>query len=331
MKIIDLIESRDKVFNFMYHGTTDKFLKSILKNGLLPIGTSTGFKYVKKPTSKEEPETPSDIDTTAKKIPQAEKIPKTLGRSFGSQQQAFLSFEGGTYITTDIQVAKEAAKAASSIHGGNPILIEISHLITSGIMDEDHVFYRYVTEIINLYKNYARGLEYYDYEKVNSINENFISDPNVINNFLNYAKKSITWGSRMTKKSELIVKEFFVKVAIEVIKLFERRVSGYTPDTCTFTCRDEYSLLIMEKTEIRNLMKNFIDTLKIFEPDGPVRINRPIKFKGNTRIIKITDIEEKKIFYVDQNYLRSIQKIVNSTQTYNPKKLQSSKKTTTPP
>lgn len=39
MKIIDLIESRNKTFTLMYHRTSDKFFKSILTHGLLPIGS----------------------------------------------------------------------------------------------------------------------------------------------------------------------------------------------------------------------------------------------------------------------------------------------------
>lgn len=289
MKIIDLIESRNKVFTLMYHGTTDTFLKNILKNGLMPSGSNIGYRYIKSPTPK--------------------KVPISLPKNFGSSDPIYLSFQGGVYITTDIDTAKEAARSASEIHEGNPILIEILHLTTSGVLDEDHVFRKFLNNILVEYTVRAINIEYYSKQRVKEINKNFISDDKILQNFLNFVKESIKWGSRMTRKSELIIKEFFVKAAIAVIKLFNEVTNGYTPSTCTYYCKQIYLNLLMNEKELRNLIKDFIDTTKVFNPEGPVRITRPIKFKGNTRIIRITDLLERKVFYSDPNYLNSLKQI----------------------
>lgn len=322
MKIIDLIESRNKTFTLMYHGTSDKFLKSILTYGLLPIGSTSGFKYIKKPKSDQdqdqdqETEVNSNIDLKRKKVPQAEKVPQELKRTYGSDNEEYLSFEGAVYITTDIDMAKMAALSASRIHGGEPILIEIIHLSTSGVLDEDHVFRKFLRKILEQYISHAKYSEYYSDERVAEINKAFISDYKIIQDFLNFVKESIKWGSRMTRKSDLIIKEFFIKAANIFINLFNEVKDGYTPSTCTFACKDNFvEKIAMRDNTLRTLMREFIDTLKVFNPEGPIRITRPITFKGNTRIIRITDLKEQKNFYYNQNYLNSLKQIINTNST----------------
>lgn len=318
MKIIDLIESRNKVFTLMYHGTSDKFLKSILTYGLLPIGSTTGFKYIKKPNTDQEQETEINSNTNSKikKVPQAEKVPQELKRTYGSENEEYLSFEGAVYITTDIDMAKMAAMSASTIHGGNPILIEISHLSTSGVLDEDHVFRKVLRKILEQYISHAKYSEYYSDERVAEINKAFITNYNIIKDFLNFVKESIKWGSKMTRKSELIIKEFFVKAAIIFINLFNEVKDGYTPGTCTFVCKENFvEKIAMRDKTLRTLMREFIDTLKVFNPEGPIRITRPITYKGNTRIIRITDLKELKNFYYNQNYLNSLKQIINTNKS----------------
>lgn len=283
MKIIDLLESRPHTFALMYHGTSDKFLKSILQHGLLPSGSDLGYKNIK------EPETA--------------KIIKNVPQTYGSEFPAYLSFPGGVYITPDHDVAKDAANSASNLHGGNPMIIEIIHLKTGGVIDEDNVFNSYVRNIITFYIKYYRNNQNISDDQLNN---KALTDPALLAEFLEFAKRKVKNYSRFTKKSELLIKEFFINVLREVIAIFKDPIYnyGYTPDVCEFECKETFTLKIMAVPKIRALMNDFVDTLKNFNTDGPVRITKPINFKGNTRIIRI--YRGDKTLYIDRQYLNTI-------------------------
>lgn len=295
MKIIDLLESRPNKFVLMYHGTSNKFLKSILKNGLLPVGANLGYKNVKDP----EPDKDSN----------SFDVLKTVKRTYGSEIPAYLSFQGGVYITPDYDIAEDAANSASTIHGGNPMVIEIIHLSTGGVIDEDNVFHSYIRNIISMYVKY-----YKEHKNISDdqLNKQVLADPAFITTFVDFAKNKIKNYSRFTRKSELIIKEFLIEVLKELMRIFQNPLHGYTPDVCEFECKEMFTLKIMEVPTVRELMNNFVDTLKNFMPDGPVRVTKPITFKGKTRIIRIfqpkyyRSKDWAETYYVDPGYNSSL-------------------------
>jgi len=90
----------------LYHGTTSAFLPSIKKFGLLPNTGNRSFGVG----------VDADVGT-----------------------DAYASY-GGVYLTKYVRTAKDAAREAAAIHGGEPIVLTVQYVLGSGGLDEDYVF-----------------------------------------------------------------------------------------------------------------------------------------------------------------------------------------------
>lgn len=116
MRVTQLNEKKKKEVAIMYHGTSDVFLKNILKNGLLakpPKQTYSG-----------EADNP-----------------------FGNSVRTF----GGVYFTSSRRYAEVISRDATEAHGGNPILITLQMVLGNMDIDEDLVTAPLSRSIINYY------------------------------------------------------------------------------------------------------------------------------------------------------------------------------------
>lgn len=117
MRVTQLLnEKKKKEVAIMYHGTSDVFLKSILKNGLLanpPKQTYSG-----------EEDNP-----------------------FGGSVRTF----GGVYFTSSRRYAETIAKDAVEAHGGNPVIVTLQIVLGSMDIDEDLINNPLSHAIINYY------------------------------------------------------------------------------------------------------------------------------------------------------------------------------------
>jgi hypothetical protein len=112
MKISELLESRPREKRIMYHGTTDTFLKSILKYGLIANPPHKGY---------------------------------------GSDAPHHISYPNAIYLTPNLSYAKSAANTVSKMYGGKPIIVAVFHTISSGYVDEDDVTDAYLSKLIYYY------------------------------------------------------------------------------------------------------------------------------------------------------------------------------------
>jgi hypothetical protein len=99
MRLVDLTERNQQKTSLMYHGTSDIYLRSILKQGLLA--------------------TPPD---------------RTYDGEYGNE--GYETY-GGVYLTADHRTAEDAAEHAVDAGGGNPIIITVQYVHGSGHPDED--------------------------------------------------------------------------------------------------------------------------------------------------------------------------------------------------
>lgn len=116
MRVTQLEEKKKKQTAVMYHGTSDVFLKSILKNGLLanpPKQTYSG-----------EEDNP-----------------------FGSSVRTF----GGVYFTSSRKYAETIARDAIEAHGGNPLIVTLQIVLGSMDIDEDLINNPLSRSIVNYY------------------------------------------------------------------------------------------------------------------------------------------------------------------------------------
>lgn len=116
MRVTHLEEKKKKETAIMFHGTSDVFLKSILKNGLLanpPKQTYSGDE----------------------------------GNPFGSSVRTF----GGVYFTSSRRYAEMISKDAIEAHGGNPLIITLQIVLGSMDIDEDLINNPLSKAIINYF------------------------------------------------------------------------------------------------------------------------------------------------------------------------------------
>jgi virulence-associated protein VagC len=96
-----LTERRQQKTGQYYHGTSTKFLRSILKQGLL-----------KNP-------------------------PKRVYSPDGISDEGQRTFPNAVYLTNNFETAQEASIWATDAFGGNPMIVVIQYVYNSGEMDED--------------------------------------------------------------------------------------------------------------------------------------------------------------------------------------------------
>jgi|688.fasta_scaffold01844_32 hypothetical protein len=101
MRAQDFLAEWKKQYRHMMHGTSDAFLRGILKQGLK---FDSGFR-------------------------------SWTGGAEGSNAE--LPSLGGVYFTDKFSTAKKAARAAASKHGGRPIIIDVFVTANYGYADED--------------------------------------------------------------------------------------------------------------------------------------------------------------------------------------------------
>lgn len=102
MKLHDLMERRMQRTKIMYHGTSDVFLQSILKHGLM-----------------------------------ANPPKRVYGGDADDPGPAGYETFGGIYLTDQTSLASSAAQDAREKFGGQPIIVHVQYVLGSGNLDED--------------------------------------------------------------------------------------------------------------------------------------------------------------------------------------------------
>lgn len=175
---------------------------------------------------------------------------------------------GGVYISADENTAIEAAEAAAEIHGGEPIIITISVVTASGTPDEDDVIDRVLKRSYEISKGQYKSIIAPEYEIVKSFKQNFkISDVTIH-----------------------VIKQI-ISTAVKILQ--QEKWDGFVYD------------LLADLRKDSRIEPLIVKLLKTMRPRigyaTNVRITRPIKFKGKTRIIRIEDLKSHKILYSQQH------------------------------
>lgn len=201
---------------------------------------------------------------------------KSFGAGIGDEWESW----GGVYLTSTKVFAEEAAEYAVEIHGGEPIIITVQYVLGSGGLDEDHAnkiifdnFFKssnaneFMSKIIDILKkqykiNYPKN-NYNDFIDLYEIMKPRYAQ------WLNDSPWYATWLKKNPNSKTPIVDPY------DHLDLF----LGYQP--------------------YRYRVEKIINKSKVFPVihDKPkhkdsvnIRITRPIKFKGKTRIVNISQI-----------------------------------------
>jgi hypothetical protein len=266
MRYTELIERRLQKTQIMYHGTSSNLVRSILKNGLLA----------------RPPRKTYDVDT------------------YGTGTASM----GGVYISPDRGFAETIAQEAVGTHGGKPAMVTLQYVLGSGDTDEDEI-----TQHINDAVNYVikqLGQKAPDdaeekYSGLSYWNEGWAVDYMIEN------KQKMS--SAIAKKSvDLLAKYAKVRRVVEpIIQQIVLNLLNHAGQESEY--RDRWNLLRFESyTYVREYEEQLLAKLmKQISVDGAGghnegarRLDRDVKFKGKTRILKIE--VGNKIVYQDPTF-----------------------------
>jgi len=237
MKIVELLEARPREASIMYHGTTSKYLRSIMINGLLANPPQKGF---------------------------------------ASYDDVWTSYDGGVYLTSDIKVAKDAAFEVSSTHGGEPIIVKVKYIKSSGNVDEDTVTTTIFADVYSAYDEQRKNYPNY---------KSFVSG--ILKNTSKKILDDIKQYGTITMKSVSILQKLIEEISAIIEKNIDHSHEYIIQDT------------VMMNSSTRELFKQFIDSIKVFDSlkTSTVRVRKNIGFKGSPRIVEIAKLQNNKVLY----------------------------------
>jgi hypothetical protein len=253
-----------------YHGTSTKYLQSILSQGLIPFPKEKSW----------------DVDPDAS----SDSLDRTT--------------YGGIYVTRNLLTAYSAAWRTAKKTNGNRLVVMIDLQPKSLIADEDDVA-RYFTNYNTLnalfyYKIYKYGTNYTEYlDELEKEKEKFADY------VINKIKSSYDIKNNpnlILRLKELIKNEGYVAAITRIVSYYEN--SGYGNqwhrcwDTREIDIKDIPPLPSKEEGEslFRNFIQKFTKTLKQiatlsdFSQKG--RSLQPIRFSGSNKIVCIIELIE---------------------------------------
>lgn len=177
---------------------------------------------------------------------------------------------GGAYLTSSKNYAERSAGVAVNRKGGEPILVTAQYVMTSGGIDEDILFEHF--EIDRVVRNFIRLNREDFYDRMTTI-------------LYNNLKRVATITAKTIELIELWVTTVYDHVYSSGKQDLEAVASTF-----------------LNSDEMRDLTTQLIDSAKARHVAGLVRLDRPVGFRGKTRILKIENLKTGEIYYQDPNY-----------------------------
>jgi len=270
MKINHLTERKKKIIRTGYHGTSTKFLSSILKNGLMG-----------NPPKRTYPE-PSDTDTSNVTDP------------------GYATFPGGVYLTMKLDKAIEAAGQSLSRFGGRHIVVEVQFVDGSHELDEDEVTAAFFDSLSALIDQ----LNPKPYMNVRNYNVLFgLSTNNSLRLDLeSLFFKKLQKGANLKDNDGKLHdhrKQYIKQLVDYYVDIF---IESLDPKIKLYRAKVEYEFINKSRMDpefvriISNIMRLF--SFKSFSnTNTTLRIGRSVGFKGKTRIVKIFNPYSNQVYY----------------------------------
>lgn len=256
MLLIDLFETRMQRTQLMYHGTASSLVPSILKFGLV-----------------------------------AEPPKRTYSRDTDVEQQGYDSY-GGVYLSKDIDLAKDAAHTAAKAHGGDPVLITVQYVLTSGTVDEDEITALFLSALLHEFDTYNMKSVA---EQINRYRSTIERD--VLNLIVNYKTRSMmnyhpTGEIQFTPDTVAQFRTIISKSLDVLVDSAEE-----TPETDGGYYIEYYLLPKLRYNSVYDRAITQLFKLLRSRNSTTVRVARNVGFKGKTRILSIQNLKTKKMLY----------------------------------
>lgn len=270
--LVERYAGSKKLRGIWYHGTSTKYLQSILSQGLIPFPKEKSWEV--------DPDASSDsLDRTT---------------------------YGGIYVTRNLLTAYSAAWRTAKKTNGNRLIVMIDLQPKSLIADEDDVA-RYFTNYNKLnalfyYKIYKYGTKYTEYlDGLEKEKEKFANE--IINKIKNsYEIKDNP--NLILRLKELIKNEGYVAAITRIVSYYDNSGYGNQWHRCWDTEEIDINDIpkLPSKEEGEGLFRYFIQkftrtlkqiaTLSDFSQKG--RSLQPIRFSGGNKIVCIIELLEKR-------------------------------------
>jgi hypothetical protein len=272
MRFQEITERQQQRTELMYHGTSSNLVPSILKNGLLA----------------RPPKKTYDVDT------------------FGSETASM----DGVYVADDPEFAKTIAEEAVEVHGGEPAMVTLQYVKNSADVDEDNLISAIADAMLKVVTELAK--------QAPDLGQNvrdFTDEPKQENPYSSLDYPQQGWATdEMIKKADSAARKI-ATIALEILRKESKPRQGsellIAKIAKTLLVRagklkdisDRRDALRYSAFEtIRDSMPDLLDKLqRQVSPDGTQgqhgarRIDRDVKFKGKTRILKI-EIGNRQIY-----------------------------------
>jgi mRNA-degrading endonuclease YafQ of YafQ-DinJ toxin-antitoxin module len=265
-----LLEKKKKQLAVMYHGTSDVFLQSILKNGL-----------------KANPN---------KRTYDSNTLP--------NQDRGYDTFKGAVYLSKSIDVAHDGMIRAVDVHGGHGMVIKVQYVIGSEETDEDSI-----TTLLqfkfNLISDDMTVLEFLEF---NTQRRNYatnvdkmvkIIQPSTNFREVNHQAKTLI---KQLYDYILMSTNYIYQNQSKYQDILMRIDLGDTPMRNYIT--DTFLEINRHNPVFESIMSRLMRQLS---PSGnsTIRIARDIGFSGDTKIIEIRDYDEGLLY--PQSQKQSVQ------------------------
>jgi len=260
-----LTERNRQVVQYAYHGTSSNNVPDILKHGLQPNRAETSYSG-----------DPNDMDASLKTI-------------------------GGVYLTTLESVALNHAEHATSVFGGQPVIVKVQYTMGSENLDEDDL-YVWVRGQLATYPN-PRGqftLPYSEEEVVDRMDSIRERDPYIKDEILDNFRDTFNVADNANLEPLWDIFTLLADGAFNPHVLIYRNAIDWV--------RVLYDESPSDWQTLRKLIHQVINiTKRPIDPnrgDRSFRLTRPVGFKGKTRIVSIEGhgVYSDKVFYQDKEH-----------------------------
>lgn len=267
MKIRDIItERKQQRTEIMYHGTSSKLVPGILKNGLLA----------------RPPKKTYDVDT------------------YGAETASM----GGVYVADEREFAEAIADEAVGTHGGEPALVTIQYVKGSADTDEDDLVAAIADAAKTVMKAVAQnrpdkapGWLPRDFDQENrpkseydglsypdqgwAVDEMIAKSNSASDKIARVATEILSKKGKPSQAAPKIIKQIAQKLLKHASQYDDAR------ERWTAVSFDAFDIIRTEMEDLLDKLMRQVSPETRDSKQGARRIDRDVKFKGKTRILKI--------------------------------------------
>ena len=262
-----LLEKKKTRYSIMYHGTSDRFLKPILKQGLLANPPAHTYDY--------DSEHPDAVKTF-----------------------------GGVYVTPNLTYAKSIGNDAVVSHGGGRLIVTIQYPHGSADVDEDLIideFEKAMIEYHAILMDSAKRLNLEDWKTDDFLEQSIIDD---FGNFARFLGKAMLDQLSNIGKLGRTVPSQILELA-KFVQSFVMHEQSYIHQNRTIhNFMTQPREFLRQYSDFEKIIENIMGNVyPVTEKSAhALRLTRNVGYRGKTKILRIEG-KRGETYYENPNFL----------------------------